>query len=196
MHAIHPASTYAPRLAVGHSVARSASYIPRKDRPHAWGRSAWQRRLANPPAGEAARDTAMRAAETFIETTFGVAAIHNRLKADVERFMLLGAWARQTRCHFHQLGYDADGRSLATTLQMLELRIAGDRRHARRLRMGDLGGFAKPVDPRLLEARLFCRWFRRHGAPELWSEIIDALTTPPDIAPPQVHFADDMADAS
>jgi hypothetical protein len=191
MNAPHPASAFAPRLAVAHMGARSGAFVPRKTRMLDLGRRASQRRMANPPPGEQPSVTALKAAEAWIETTFSIGAIHNRTKATIEYFMRLGAWSMDTRLRYHVPAGIADGRSLDVSLRALDHQLFAHRLDNRQRKAR--GVPQTPVDDRLVEARLFARWFRRHGAAELWPEIIDALTTPPHAAPPQVHFADEVA---
>jgi hypothetical protein len=178
------AATFAPRLAAAHSVARSGAYTPRKDRPMAWGRKAHDARMNAPAPGESLARTTVEAACAMINASFSAAAHHNTLKLAVETAMLRGAWSMPVRCRYHRIAFDADVRSVEATVLRLNKLIDAERRHNALLRNNGLAPMVKRVPDNLLEARLFCRWFRRYGARAQWPLVLDALTTRPEHAPP------------
>lgn len=175
-------AAFTDRLISADRLARS--YIPRAERPMVWGRRAHDQRMQNKAPGESPMRTAIEAACAMIGGAFSMAAHHNATKLAVETAMRRGEWAFQTRLRYHQIAFGADLRSIDVTLHRLDLQIAGERRHNARLRQGGLATMVKRVPENLIEARLFCRWFRRYGERARWPAIIDALTTAPQHAPP------------
>lgn len=146
------------------------SFIPRKDRPRAWG--------ARAAAAAAAQGLgALEQAFATINASFGTPERINADKLTVERAMRRGAWDVDVRLTYGKVALLCPP-TVTGALQEVERNYRAEVRHQDNLARLIAPRFNRAHERRLAHARLFLRWYRRFGDPAAFPGIVETMTTP------------------
>lgn len=145
--------------------------IPRQDRIRNLAERIYERERLS---GSGAIESAI--ARTLEQ--FGTKRIINDRKLAVENAMCRGAGSVHTRCSYGNLAFTAP-KNVDGAVQTIERQYRSEIRH-RQMRQRSGCPLAHPsVEHRLIEARIFLRWYRRFGDRAAFAGIVEALTTSP-----------------
>lgn len=147
----------------------TSTFIPRNERALIWGERAYAK-------ARAAGSKVISAWESNISATFGPCRVWLDHKIAVEKAMQRGAWDFDVRVRYGNVALlcpsNVDG-----ALREIERNYRAEVRHQNQLER-IFAPRANRAKQRILnEARLFLRWFRRHGDRDAFPAIIETLTT-------------------